>query len=105
MFSCLVSLCHLFSGSQHHLLWDGADLTVHLQHLLLLLHHSDMKHSEVCSTEIQRQEVSALCGEKTTDRSTKRVKRVGKNLHHVCFYNFLFNTFMSPDVSSLTLLI
>lgn len=58
---CVSLVCHLVSSSQHDFLRDGADLTVHLQHLLLLLHHTDMKHTEVRPTEIQRQEVAFLC--------------------------------------------
>lgn len=57
----LIKLSDLLSGPQHHFLWDGADLTVHLQDLLLLLHHADVKHAEVGPTQVQGQEVALLC--------------------------------------------
>lgn len=56
-----MKLSDLVSGPQHHFLWDGADLTVHLQDLLLLLHHADVEHSEVGPTQVQGQEVTLLC--------------------------------------------
>lgn len=43
---------HLFSRPQHDLLGDGTDLTVHLQELLHLLHHTDMQHPEVSPAQV-----------------------------------------------------
>ncbi len=80
----MLCLCHLFSRSQHHFLWDGTDLTVHLQHFLLLLHHTNMEHSEVCSTEIQRQEVAFLCWEEE-QVEWLRVRRIKEDEDCSCF--------------------
>lgn len=84
-------LFYLLSGARHDFLRDGADLTVHLQHLLL--HQSNMKDPEVCAAQVQRQEVAFLCREEQTaaDGLASKVSVHAKVLRKVTSVRFSLN--------------
>ena len=50
-------------------LWCVVDFTLHLNCLLLLVAHFDAEDPEVAASQVQRDEVTFLCGDgKTTER-------------------------------------
>jgi len=58
LFKYMVPFAYLCSGSEHNTLWYKVGLALYVY--IPLIYHNQ-QYSEVCTTEIQRQELPLLC--------------------------------------------
>lgn len=66
---------YLGAAASHEVLGDGIDLILHLDLLEPIVCYSYPKHTEVCPSEVQSQELSVFCRE-TRDRCEFRKEKI-----------------------------